>query len=96
MAEESSKEVVFKGGDQGFVSLALDKIEDINHNTKRFRFKFPDPEATSGLTITSAVVTKKQGEGEQKPTIRPYTPVSDEGTIRHGLDGRPSVDTAYR
>jgi cytochrome-b5 reductase len=42
---------VFTGGDQGFVSLKLDKIETINHNTKKFRFVFDDPDAVSGLTI---------------------------------------------
>ena len=57
----------------------LDKIEDINHNTKKFRFKFEDSEAVSGLTIASALITKYQGEKDEKPTIRPYTPTSDEG-----------------
>jgi cytochrome-b5 reductase len=42
---------VFKGGDQGFVSLLLDKVEDINHNTKRFRFKLPDENDVSGLQV---------------------------------------------
>lgn len=65
--------------DQGFIDLALEKIEDINHNTKRFRFKFDNPEAVSGLTVTSALITKFKGEEDEKPTIRPYTPVSDEG-----------------
>ena len=41
----------FKGGDQGFVSLLLDKVEDINHNTKRFRFKLPDENDVSGLQV---------------------------------------------
>ena len=72
-------EKVFKGGDQGFISLALDKVEDINHNTKKFRFKFEDGEAVSGLSIASALVTKFKKEGDEKPTIKPYTPTSDEG-----------------
>ncbi len=42
---------VFTGGDQGFVSLRLDKVETINHNTKKFRFVFDDPNAVSGLNI---------------------------------------------
>jgi len=42
---------VFKGGDQGFVSLLLDKVEDINHNTKRFRFKLPDENDVAGLQV---------------------------------------------
>jgi cytochrome-b5 reductase len=60
-AKEGAKQVVdkakaepkkvFTGGDQGFVSLKLDAIENINHNTKKFRFSFEDPEAVSGLQI---------------------------------------------
>ena len=42
---------VFKGGDQGFVSLILDNVEEINHNTKRFRFKLPNENDVSGLQV---------------------------------------------
>ncbi|EGP87886.1 unnamed protein product [Zymoseptoria tritici ST99CH_1A5] len=69
---------VFIGGDQGFISLTLDSTEKINHNTNKFRFKFENPDAVSGLTIASALVTKHKAEGDEKPTIRPYTPTSDE------------------
>lgn len=78
-AYEPSK--VFIGGEQGFVPLALDKIDDINHNTKRFRFKFDDSESVSGLHIASALITKFKGENDEKPTVKPYTPVSDAGNI---------------
>lgn len=57
----------------------LDKVEKINHNTSKFRFKFENPEAVSGLTVASALVTKYKGPEDEKPTIRPYTPTSDEG-----------------
>jgi len=73
-------EKVFTGGDQGFISLVLDQVENINHNTKRFRFKFDDPEAVSGLTVASALITKYKGPADEKPTIRPYTPTTDEDT----------------
>lgn len=69
----------FTGGDQGFVSLVLDKVENINHNTKKFRFKLDAEDSVSGLPITSALITKYKGPEMQKPVIRPYTPVSDEG-----------------
>lgn len=82
-AKASQPSKVFTGGDQGFVGLVLDKVEDINHNTKKFRFKFDDKEAVSGLSIASALITKFQAEGQEKPTIRPYTPVSDEGEHPH-------------
>ncbi|KAI9806487.1 MAG: NADH-cytochrome b5 reductase [Piccolia ochrophora] len=68
----------FTGGDQGFLSLRLDQVEQINHNTKRFRFELPDPENVSGLKIASALLTKYKGPNDEKPTLRPYTPVSDE------------------
>jgi cytochrome-b5 reductase len=72
---------VFKGGDQGFVPLTLEEVYDINHNTKKFRFKFEDKDAVSGLSIASALITKFQGPEDEKPTIKPYTPTSDEGEL---------------
>jgi cytochrome-b5 reductase len=72
----------FVGGDQGFISLKLDSIENINHNTKKFRFALPEGDQVSGLQIASALLTKYKGPQMEKPAIRPYTPVSDEGNIR--------------
>lgn len=73
---------VFTGGDQGFVSLELEKVEDINDNTKMFRFKFPEADQVSGLAVASALVTKFKGPDMEKPVIRPYTPTSDEGASK--------------
>lgn len=42
---------VFTGGDQGFVDLKLAEVEDVSHNTKRFRFEFPEKDQVSGLHI---------------------------------------------
>ncbi|KAI1827193.1 oxidoreductase NAD-binding domain-containing protein [Xylaria intraflava] len=69
----------FTGGEQGFVSLQLKEVEVINHNTKRFVFRLPEDDMVSGLHIASALLTKFVPEGE-KPVLRPYTPVSDEGS----------------
>lgn len=69
----------FTGGDQGFVSLMLEKSELVNHNTKRLTFKLPEPDMDSGLHVASAVITKYKGPEMEKPVIRPYTPVSDVG-----------------
>ncbi|KAH8597508.1 NADH-cytochrome b5 reductase [Bisporella sp. PMI_857] len=74
---EASK--AFTGGDQGFISLKLDSVEIINHNTKKFRFALPEEDQVSGLQIASALLTKHKGPEMAKPVIRPYTPVSDEG-----------------
>ncbi|EED16802.1 NADH-cytochrome b5 reductase, putative [Talaromyces stipitatus ATCC 10500] len=79
-AEEiKERDKVFTGGDQGFVDLKLSDIEILSHNTKRYRFEFPDKEAVSGLHVASALITKYTPP-EGKPIIRPYTPVSDEDT----------------
>lgn len=58
-ADSSSKisNVVFKGGDQGFVDLKLESVEQINHNTKKFRFAFPNPDDVSGLHTTCRIET---------------------------------------
>lgn len=41
----------FTGGEQGFLSLVLENIEEINHNTKKLRFKLPEEDMTSGLQV---------------------------------------------
>ncbi|PGH00785.1 NADH-cytochrome b5 reductase 2 [Polytolypa hystricis UAMH7299] len=69
---------VFTGGDQGWVDLKLAQIETVSHNTKKFRFEFEDSEAVSGLHIASALLTKFKDPKNEKPTLRPYTPISDE------------------
>ncbi|KAJ9611748.1 NADH-cytochrome b5 reductase [Cladophialophora chaetospira] len=68
----------FTGGEQGFVDLKLKEIIDYNHNTKRFKFSLPDAEHVSGLNVASAIITKFKAEDQEKPTIRPYTPINDE------------------
>lgn len=51
-AEEiKEREKVFTGGEQGFIDLKLSDIEILSHNTKRYRFEFPDKEAVSGLHV---------------------------------------------
>ncbi|KAL8825200.1 MAG: hypothetical protein Q9170_007886 [Blastenia crenularia] len=73
----------FTGGDQGWVDLKLDSVEEINHNTKKFRFALPDKDDVSGLQIASALLTKYKGPEMEKPVIRPYTPTSDEDARGH-------------
>ncbi|KAI9868132.1 MAG: NADH-cytochrome b5 reductase [Trichoglossum hirsutum] len=69
----------FIGGDQGWIGLKLESVETINHNTKKFRFALPHKDNISGIHVASALLTKYKGPQDEKPTIRPYTPVSDEG-----------------
>ncbi|KAI9753844.1 MAG: DNA repair protein rad50 [Chaenotheca gracillima] len=68
----------FTGGEQGFIGLKLDKVEEVSHNTKRLRFLLPEPDMVSGLTVASALLTKYKGPEQEKAVLRPYTPVSDE------------------
>lgn len=83
------------GGDQGFVSLELGSVEDVNHNTKLFRFKLPEPDMVSGVTVTSAILTKGPPGENGKPVIRPYTPISDEGKP-FWFDDRPLLGSGSR
>ena len=41
----------FLGGDQDFLDLKLASVEDVNKNTKRFRFDLPEKDQVSGLEI---------------------------------------------
>ncbi|KAF2139924.1 uncharacterized protein K452DRAFT_299901 [Aplosporella prunicola CBS 121167] len=72
--------MAFTGGDQGFISLKLESVEQLNHNTKKFRFHLPEEDSVSGLHIASALLTKYKGPEMEKAVIRPYTPTSDEDT----------------
>jgi cytochrome-b5 reductase len=63
----------------GFTSLRLQSAEMMNHNTRRLRFELPDPNATSGLSLTSATLTISFPNGRWLPVLRPYTPVSELG-----------------
>ncbi|KAL8888181.1 MAG: hypothetical protein Q9215_004361 [Flavoplaca cf. flavocitrina] len=56
----------FKGGEQGWVDLKLENVEEINHNTKKFRFALPDKDDVSGLEIASALLTKYKGPEMEK------------------------------
>jgi cytochrome-b5 reductase len=90
-AEGTTSKSAFTGGDQGFISLKLDSVENVNHNTKKFRFALPDVDQVSGLHIASAILTKYKGPEMEKPAIRPYTPVSDEGILQSTLSIFESV-----
>ncbi|KAL8856223.1 MAG: hypothetical protein Q9178_007140 [Gyalolechia marmorata] len=67
----------FKGGDQGWLDLKLESVEQINHNTKKLRFALPDKEDVSGLEVASALLTKYKGPEMEKAagdkTIHSYS-----------------------
>ena len=63
-------------GDNKWIDLPIEKIIQESHDTKRFVFKLPSEDSTSGLTLASAVLTKfVTPKGSN--VIRPYTPVND-------------------
>ncbi|KAF2686644.1 oxidoreductase NAD-binding domain-containing protein [Lentithecium fluviatile CBS 122367] len=74
-ADSNAPRKVFGKG-PAFVSLLLESSEVVNHNTKRLRFKLPNPDDVSGLTVTSAVLTMSWPKGRWTPVARPYTPTS--------------------
>jgi len=76
--EPAAVKKALTGGEQGFVSLRLEDVQPVNHNTKIFRFRLPEDEMVSGLQVASAILTRFQAPGAEKPVIRPYTPISDE------------------
>jgi cytochrome-b5 reductase len=41
----------FTGGEQGFLSLKLEKSEIVNHNTKKLTFALPEGDMESGLHV---------------------------------------------
>lgn len=47
----------FTGGEQGFLSLLLEKSEVINHNTKKLTFKLPEEDMESGLPVACRLPT---------------------------------------
>ncbi|KAL8878501.1 MAG: hypothetical protein Q9198_003696 [Flavoplaca austrocitrina] len=54
----------FKGGEQGWVDLKLENVEEINHNTKKFRFALPDKDDVSGLEIACALEPTTSSDDE--------------------------------
>ncbi|KAM4067190.1 oxidoreductase NAD-binding domain-containing protein [Hirsutella rhossiliensis] len=74
-AASGTPPAVFAGG-PAFVSLPLESSEVVSHDTKRLRFIFPQNDAVSGLSLTSAVLTMSWPKGKWLPVARPYTPIS--------------------
>jgi cytochrome-b5 reductase len=40
------------GRGPSFIALPLESSEQVNHNTKKLRFKLPTPDSVSGLPLT--------------------------------------------
>jgi len=50
VAVAEAPKAAFTGGDQGFISLKLEEVETLSHNTKKFRFALPEGDMVSGLS----------------------------------------------
>ncbi|GJC99510.1 NADH-cytochrome b5 reductase [Colletotrichum higginsianum] len=79
-AESDAPPKVFGAG-PAFVSLPLESSEQMNHNTKRLRFKLPQREAVSGLgnkrpddTGYLELLVKKYPDGKQSTHLHSMTP----------------------
>lgn len=86
---------VFLGND-AWIDLPIEKIEEESHDTRRFTFRLPSQDSITGLTLASALLTKFVTQ-KGNNVIRPYTPVSDlnaQGTfqlvIKHYEGGKMS------
>jgi cytochrome-b5 reductase len=66
-------------GGFGIKSLRLASTELLNHDTKRLRFALPDENSSSGLKLTSSMLTIAFPGGRWLPVLRPYTPVNKLG-----------------
>ncbi|KAJ1734127.1 hypothetical protein LPJ61_001228, partial [Coemansia biformis] len=65
-----------------FTPFTLQEKIAINHDTSLFRFAL-EPNQELGLDITSCLVVKAKLGSDEKPTIRPYTPVSPQHARGH-------------
>lgn len=78
LAAETQPELKRTFGSLGFRTLKLAAVDEVNHDSKRFRFALPDgDESVSGIKLTSALLSMSWPVGRWTPVFRPYTPVSD-------------------
>lgn len=64
-----------------WVPLKLTKVTPLTNNTAIYRFSFSDPDASSGMTVASCLLTKaavgsEKPDGSRANVLRPYTPIS--------------------
>ncbi|KAK7515843.1 NADH-cytochrome b5 reductase-like protein [Phyllosticta citriasiana] len=60
-----------------FTTLRLHSSEDISADLKKLRFELPEPEARSGMKLTSSLATVIRKPGGILPIFREYTPITD-------------------
>lgn len=70
---------------EGFHSLPLIMKQEVNHNTRFFRFGFEDKRQPLGLPVGQHLVFRASLGNGDLPVSRPYTPVSD-GAVKGHVD----------
>jgi cytochrome-b5 reductase len=61
-----------------FKKFKLREVVPINYNSSVFRFDLEHKDQELGLTVASAIVVRAKIDGEEKPVIRPYTPLAND------------------
>ena len=59
-----------------FRPLKLVSVSSESHDTKRFRFAYPESDMVSGGEVASCIVLKYINPASGKAVVRPYTPVT--------------------
>ncbi|KAI6784310.1 DNA replication complex GINS protein PSF3 [Emericellopsis cladophorae] len=67
------------GGGPSFIALPLESAQQVNHDTKRLRFKLPTPDSVSGLPLTYEpghidFLVKKYPDGKQSTHLHALQP----------------------
>ncbi|KAJ2777477.1 hypothetical protein GGI15_004484 [Coemansia interrupta] len=82
VASSSSTPVTTALDPKKFIPFKLVEATPINHDSTHYRFAL-EPNQELGLDITSCIVVKAKVGNDEKPTIRPYTPVSEQHARGH-------------
>ncbi|ETO16250.1 hypothetical protein RFI_21107 [Reticulomyxa filosa] len=81
VAAESKGAGVNPFSEKEWRKFKLKEIQDVNHNSKIFKFQLSDKDknAKLGLPVASCITTKFYDEKEKKDVTRPYTPLTATG-----------------
>ena len=79
----------------GFQLHRLLRVQDVNHDVKRFTFALSSEDSYCGLNVNAITMMRWHKPGMKNPIMRPYTPTSEidrrgeiEFTIKKYEDGK--------
>ncbi|CAM9706169.1 unnamed protein product, partial [Chrysoparadoxa australica] len=61
----------------------IQQVDNLSHDTKRFKIGLPSDDHVTGLTTASCIVVKGRDQADTKDVIRPYTPTTLNDTKGH-------------